>query len=173
MASKEKDLNKKIINLNLAEDESRLENKGWYISQEPETSDELLLFPHRIITKETSLERIERKIDSLMRDVATRDDLIAQTTTLLENQKILNEELIIKLQTLRTLQINNVAHKRLARYATIFLVFFSISFLMRIFVNITVVTPFWNNVGLLLSCGFLLMSWALKKDWKNDVGSGD
>lgn len=125
------------------------------------------------IVVETSLERIERKIDALTREVATKDSIIEQTNILLGNQQRLNDELLVKLQTLRSMQENNVAHKRLIRYSTVFLAFFSISFIARIFLNITIVAEFWNNVGLLVSFGFLIMAWALGKDWKREIGGDE
>ena len=102
-------------------------------------------------------------------EISEKVEKSARSYTQLESQIKQNDELRSKLQILRELQVNNIAYKRLARYSSMFMAFFSIAFLARIFLNITVVTPFWNNIGLFLSFGFLLMALALRKDWKNEV----
>lgn len=76
------------------------------------------------------------------------------------------DELITRLRILMDMQQSNIAYKRLARYAGAFMGFFSFAFLSRVFLQVTIVTPLWNNIGLLLSFGFLIMALAMRRDWK-------
>lgn len=130
-------------------------------------------FTNVVDTNETSLERIERKIDELRKEVATKEDIIKQTQALLDHQKSNNKELLNKLEILRSLQISNVPHKRLARISFAFFSFFAISFLSYIVFDIVIVTPFWTNIGLLFSFLFLLMSLAMKIDWSELIKKKD
>jgi hypothetical protein len=123
--------------------------------------------------QESSLERIERKIDNLRQEVATRDDIIKQTELLLNQQKELNTELENKLEILRSMQEANVPHKRLAKLSLAFFVFFALSFLSDVILNVTIVTPSWNNVGLLCSFSFLMMAFLMSKDWADLINKED
>lgn len=136
-----------------------------YDELEKQFNEANIYYQPRQIT-ETSLERIERKLDELRKEVATRDDIIEQTKQLLNHQEEMNYSLQEKISILRSMQESNVPHKRLAKYSVVFLMFFIFSFLSRIFFNVTVVMPFWNNLGLLLSFGFFVMSLAMRIDWK-------
>jgi len=115
---------------------------------------------------DTTLERLERKLDALRNEVARREDIIAQKNEILASLEHVNESLTSKLDTLRKMQANNVAHKRLARYSLMFFGFFSFSFVVRLFTDTVVVDPFWNDVGLLISFAFYVMSFFMKLDWK-------
>jgi hypothetical protein len=123
--------------------------------------------------KETSLERIERKIDDLRKEVATRDDVIAQTKQILDHQEEINKSLQEKLNILRSMQESNVPHRRLAKYSIVFVMFFLFSFISRIFFDVIIVTSFWNNLGLLLSFGFFVMSLAMGLDWKQKIDNNN
>jgi len=124
---------------------------------------------HPKVVKETSLERIERKIDNLRIEVATKDDVIAQTKQLLSHQEEMNKSLEEKITVLRSMQESNVPHKRLAKYSIVLLVFFIVSFISRIFFDVIIVTQLWNNLGLLLSFGFFIMALAMGIDWKKQI----
>lgn len=119
--------------------------------------------------QETSLERIERKLDKLRTEVATKDDLLRQTNELLVNQKQLNLELKDKIDILRDIQYSNIAYKRLARYSTSFLLFFTFTYLVDVLVGTSIIDPFWNSIGLILSSGFLFMAAAMRFDWNKYV----
>jgi hypothetical protein len=106
----------------------------------------------------TSLERLEQKIDQLRKDVAKRDKM-------LQDQYKANVELVEKLKNLRTSEKSNAPHKMLAKFAAAFFTFFAFSLLTRMFLETTIITPLWNDVGLLLSFGFLVMAWAMGRDW--------
>lgn len=129
------------------------------------------------VVVETSQERMERLLHELKSmvaelnsKVATRDDVIEQTNQLLQNQKEINITLHEKLEILRSMQIANVPHKKLAVYAGSFLTFFIFSFLCYVLFDVTVVVPFWNNIGLVISFGFFVMALAMRIDWRELTG---
>ena len=116
--------------------------------------------------QETTLERLVNQIEKLQGTVATKQDIINQTNELLKFHEQENTKLISKIGILREMQEANVPHKLLARFSLAFFAFFSISFLSRIMLNVVVVQPFWNNIGLIFSFGFLLMAVAMGQDWR-------
>jgi len=118
---------------------------------------------------EVSQERMEGKIDELMDKVATREDLVEKTNQLLQYQQQANESLQNKIEILRSMQEANVPHKKLAKYAFAFLTFFSFSFLSEVFFDVTIITHFWNNLGLFFSFGFLVMSFLMGIDWQEQL----
>lgn len=92
-------------------------------------------------------------------------DLVNQNNDIVDELKKTIFELQVKLNILRTLQEENLSHKLLGRYSFSFFVFFSASMLSRLILDVTIVQPLWNFVGLFFSFGFLLMSWAMGFDW--------
>lgn len=120
--------------------------------------------------QETSLERIERKLDDLRKEVATKEDIISQTNLLLDDHKQMVANLEKKVKILRSMQKANLPHKKLAKYSFSAFTFFTISFLANSIFSVKIVTPFWNNMGLLFSFGFLIMAWAMGLDWKEKTG---
>ncbi len=130
--------------------------------------DEIKLVERKkTIIKETQLERIENNIEELLKTVATKDDLLAQTNEIISSQESLIVELNSKLEILRAMQESNLIYKKLLRYSSVGLLFFGSSFFIGTLFDTIIVTEFWNNLGIGISFGFFIMSLALRRDWKN------
>lgn len=148
-----------------------------YYSNQFDMIDEPVIFGVTSSTvKETTLERIERKLDEYRKEVDSRNQLIynkerelsslrEELASVLEDNTAIQEQVDI----LRDIQKGHVIHKRLEKYSLGAFIFFAISFLSRVFLNEIIVQPFWNSVGLFFSFGFLLMSWLLGLDWKDRI----
>ena len=127
-----------------------------------------------ILDIERQLRRIEQKTDDVLEAMGEyhkeeMEHTEAQTRRLLARLAGLerdNKALAAKLDTLRRMQASNVAHKRLARYSVMFFTFFSFAFVVRLFTDTVIVEPFWNDVGMLASSSFYVMSLFMKLDWK-------
>lgn len=142
---------------------NEIPSKDWF---------ESITLPRKPSIIETSQERMERKIDTLLREVATREDIINQTQVLIREQERTSANLQEKLEILRSMQESNVPHKRLAKYSLSFFIFFAFSFLSKLVFDIVIITPLWNNIGLIFSFGFLAMAIAMGIDWKEKIKKG-
>lgn len=171
---KPEDQDLEMLTKNLIDDKLDLED---YISAISKIREPSILSSYdyrtRGFTRDTALrvsqERMERKIDELIGVVATREDVVEQVNQLLQYQQEANTVLQEKIEILRLMQAANVPHKRLARYASAFLTFFIFSFVSDLFFNVTIVTRFWNNLGIFISFGFLLMAFAMGIDWQEHL----
>lgn len=60
-------------------------------------------------------------------------------------------------------------HQRASRTSVYFIVLFSFSLLSHLVFGVQIIKPFWATLGLLISSGFLVMSYFMFLDWKNGV----
>lgn len=87
----------------------------------------------------------------------------------LQSKIIRQEYQLIKLrstnyQLLMELE-KHLPHKILFKNSLLVFLFFSFCFLINIFFNTPILTPFWNTLGLFFSFGFIVMSILLKQDY--------
>ena len=85
-----------------------------------------------------------------------------------ETQKHLEEQI----EGLKQCLSRYLPYKRTFRMSFYFTTMFSVSWLSYTFFDIQIIHPFWSFLGMLVSCGFLIMSYFLFLDWKKGINDG-
>jgi len=112
---------------------------------------------------------ISDKIDTLSSELAKKEDLIKTKDEIILNIKNEAEEnrklLIQQIEELRKELKRFLPYKRAFKVSLYFTLLFLFSFFTNTFLNIEIIKPFWETLGLFISGSFLLMSYFLYLDW--------
>jgi len=112
---------------------------------------------------------IADKIDALASELAKKEDLIKAKDEIILNIKHEAEEnrklLIQQIEELRKELKRFLPYKRAFKVSLYFTLLFLFSFFTNTFLNIEIIKPFWETLGLFISGSFLLMSYFLYLDW--------
>lgn len=122
-------------------------------------------------------ERLEAQIVTLSEDIAKKEDLIVAKEEIIKKVYLESQELQRltkeKIDELKSTLEDFLPHKRTFKVSLYFMILFSACFFATLLTGISIITPFWNFLGIYISCGFILLSFALHKDWKNTKESNN
>ena len=118
---------------------------------------------------ERTRQHISDKLQELIVEMATKDDIIKSKNEIIHNiknesaamQKILSSEIA----ELKANLLSFLPYKRSFRISFYFVMLFLFFQLSDIFLNIHIIEKFWGLTGLFVSAGFLVMSYFLLLDW--------
>lgn len=109
--------------------------------------------------------RLENEIKALREEVATKDDIISSQEVMLSEMEAAKQSTEDKVIQLKDALDEFLPHKRTFKVSLYFFLLFAGCFISTMLTGVRIIEPFWNFLGLLLSSGFILLGFALRKDW--------
>lgn len=141
--------------------------------------EENIQYQERILS-ELAKSRQEHKeqilqIESLKKELTQKKDLIEAKKQIIgalkEESGLIQSKHAENIQDLKSTLGEYLPHKRTFKVSMYFLTLFSGCFFSALLFNIKIIEPFWNMLGVIVSCGFIFLSIGLRKDWDNSNGN--